>query len=408
MTSTLRFRHSVGAAMALLLLLGSCKKSKEGQVAEKDVFDESVVTTYEIGIDPADWDAMVADPESNTWRRMTMTWEGETLNDVAVHPSGQHSRVPGNPKPSLHLSFETFVPSRHFHHLPSLKLNSHIDDPALMRERIVYSVERSFGVPAPREVHARVVVNGEYKGLYGVEERITKKFVERWFPGSVRQIYKYSGAFADIWDRGDDASQYVPLMFEAHVDSLDNDAGGMRDLITGINRGPYDETSARFDVEVFLREIAVETLTGEEDAILAGPDETNVVWTNNFYLYKAASTDKYTVIGWDRNETFWRLPYTASITEAFDRHILTRRLILDRPENMARFKELLRQLLDGAGTVETLQARFDFIYNQIKPHMEVEPLNPKKPRSFQTWLFETQDLRSYLQLRHDGVSGQVP
>jgi hypothetical protein len=62
--------------------------------------------------------------------------------------------VPGNPKPSLHLSFEEFVPSRHFHHLPSLKLNSHIDDPALMRERLTYGLARAFGIVAPREVHA--------------------------------------------------------------------------------------------------------------------------------------------------------------------------------------------------------------------------------------------------------------
>jgi spore coat protein CotH len=396
------------SASLVFLLMWGCKPSSEGETAEKDPFDEKVVTTYEITIDPADWNAMVADPESNVWRRMTLVWEGETLSDVAVHPSGQHSRVPGNPKPSLHLSFEEFVPSRHFHHLPSVKLNSHIDDPALMRERIAYSVERSFGIAAPREVHARVVVNGQYKGLYGVEERITKKFVERWFPGSTRQIYKYSGAFADIWDRGDDPSQYVPLMFEAHVDSLDFDAAGMRDLITGISRGPYDQTAARFDIEVFLREIAVETLTGEEDAILAGPDATNTVWSNNFYLYKASSTDKYTVIGWDRNECFWRLPYNDSITEAFDRHILTRQLIVMRPENLERLKALLRELLDGPGTVETLQARFDFIYTQIKPYMEAEPLNPKKPRDFQTWLFEAADLRSYLKQRHEGVDGQVP
>jgi hypothetical protein len=42
-----------------------------------------------------------------------------------------------------------------------------------------------------------------------------------------------------------------------------------------------------FDVEVFLKEIAVETVTGEEDAILAGPDDQGNVWSNNFYLTKA-------------------------------------------------------------------------------------------------------------------------
>src|SRR5205085_8460568 len=144
-----------------------CGGSKEGLSAQKDVFDENVVTTYSITMDPADWDAIVANPLDDTWRHMNLEWEGELWLDVAFHPSGQHSRVPGNPKPSMHLSFEQFVPGRHFHHLPSLKLNCHIDDPIIMRERITYGLERSFGIAAPREVHARVVVNGQYKGLYG-------------------------------------------------------------------------------------------------------------------------------------------------------------------------------------------------------------------------------------------------
>src|SRR6185295_552972 len=235
-------------ALALLLLAGCDQtKSKEGQSAQKDVFDENVVTTYSITIDPADWDAMVADPESNDWRRMTLVWEGETWADVAVHPAGQNSRVPGNPKPSLHLSFEQFVPSRHFHHLPSLKLNCHIDDPIIMRERITYSLERRFGLAAPREVHARVVVNGEYKGLYGAEERVTKKFVEANFPGSTNQIYKFSGTLTDLDDLGPDASRYIPTMFEAHVETLPPDAEGIRDLVTLFNHGPYDALASVFD-----------------------------------------------------------------------------------------------------------------------------------------------------------------
>ena len=43
------------AGLAALLLLAGCGDSKEGQVAaDKDPFNESVVTTYEIAIDPAD------------------------------------------------------------------------------------------------------------------------------------------------------------------------------------------------------------------------------------------------------------------------------------------------------------------------------------------------------------------
>jgi len=396
------------AVLAAFLLFGGCGDSKEGQLAaDKDPFNESVVTTYEITIDPADWDAMVADPNSNVWRRMTLTWEGETWTDVAVNPSGQNSRIPGNPKPSLHVSFEEFVPSRHFHKLPSLKLDGQIDDPALMRERMTYALARSWGMAAPREVHARLVVNGEYKGLYTAEERINKRFVKKVWGEPENQVYKFAGIHHDFFDLGDDAAQYVPNMFEAHAETLPPGAEGIRDLVVTINRGTYEATAAMFDVEVFLREIAVETVTGEEDAYLAGPDETNNVWSNNFYLYKVPATGKYTMIPWDRNEGYWRLPATSSITEAFDRHILTRRLILERPENLERFKALLRELLAGPGATSVVQARFDAIYAQIQSHMQSEPVNPMRPRSYQIWLWETEELRLYLQQRNDGVRQQV-
>jgi spore coat protein CotH len=350
---------------------------------------------------------MVANPLDDTWRRMSLVWDGETWADVAVHPSGQHSRVPGNPKPSMHLSFEEYSPSRHFHNLPSLKLNCHIDDPIIMRERITYSLERSFGIPAPREVHARVVVNGQYKGLYGVEERITKKFVERHYPGKTNQIYKFSGTLTDLDDRGPDPSNYIPVMFEVHVEDLPADAESIRDLVAVFNHGSYDTLAAMFDVEMFLREMAVETICGEEDAILAGPDELGAVWTNNFYLYKAPATGKFCVIPWDRNEDFWRQPVDQSITYVFDRHIMTRATIANNDANLARFKDLLRQLLSGPGSTEAVQARFDFIYEQIKPHMEVEPVNPMRPRSFQNWLGETAGTRDYIRQRNDGVRQQV-
>jgi len=277
-----------------------------------------------------------------------------------------------------------------------------------MRERLTYGLARSFGLVAPREVHARVVVNGRYLGLYGAEERVTKKFVSENFGGEAKQVYKFSGIFTDVDDLGNDPARYVPDMFEAHADSLPPNPEGIRDFLTTLNRGPYEATAAMFDVEVFLKEIAVETVTGEEDAILAGPDDQGNVWTNNFYLTRSAATGKYTIIPWDRNEGYWRLPATSSITEVFDRHILTRRLIWERPENLDRFRTLLRQLLDGPGATAAMQKRFDAIYVQIQELMRDEPLNPSRPRTYQMWLDETAELRAYIQQRNDGVRQQLP
>lgn len=415
-------------ALGLLALFGSwggCNPTNAKPVsAGPDPFDETTVATYAITIDPADWNAIVMTPmpgqSGDQYKRASLSWRGETYESVGVKASGQNSRIPGNPKPSLHLDFEEFVAGRKFHRLPSLKLNCQIDDPAFMRERLTYHLARSFGLAAPREVHCRVVVNGEYKGLYAAEERVTKSFVKDRFGPDANQLYKFTGIDGDVKDVGASPARYVTRanssippssMFEATVDSLDVDAASVMNLVLALNYD-YAAASAAFDVEAFLREIAVETVTGEEDAYLAGPDENGAVWSNNFYFYKNPNTGKFTIIPWDRNEGWWRLPADASITQAFDKHVLTRTLILALPENLDRFRALLRDLLEGPGAAAALEAEFDRIYAQIKDVLLEEPfanrVTGKRPSDYPQWLGEAQGLRDYIRQRNDGVRRQLP
>jgi hypothetical protein len=55
-----------------------------------------------------------------------------------------------------------------------------------------------------------------------------------------------------------------------------------------------------------------------------------------------------------------------------------------------------------------MQQRFDFIHAQIQPHMQAEPMNPARPRTYQMWLDESAELRAYIQQRNDGVRQQLP
>jgi spore coat protein CotH len=415
-------------ALGLVAVMGfwnGCNPTKpKPQNAGPDPFDEAVVATYDIAIDPADWNAIVMTPmpgqSGDQYKRATMTWRGETYPNVGVKASGQNSRIPGNPKPSLHLDFEEFVQGRKFRGLPSLKLNCQIDDPSFMRERLTYGLERAFGLAAPREVHCRVVVNGEYKGLYAAEERVTKSFVKARFSSDANQIYKFAGIDGDVYDVGNSPARYVTRsnssippssMFEATVDSLDPDAASVMNLILALNYD-YAAAAASFDVETFLRELAVETVSGEEDAYLAGPDENGAVWSNNFYFYRNPHTGKFMLIPWDRNEGWWRLPSDASITQAFEKHVLTRTLVLGRPENLDRFKVLLRELVVGPGAVPVLQAEFDRIYDQIKDVLLEEPfavrVAGKRPVDYPQWQGEAQGLRDYIRQRNEGVRKQLP
>jgi hypothetical protein len=233
--------------------------------------------------------------------------------------------------------------------------------------------------------------------------------VKKRFGAEVNQLYKYMGGGADLEWNGPDPTRYVPTLFEPHIDSLPPDAERVRDLIDVLNNGSYEAAAAAFDVASFLKFIAIEVVTGETDAYLGGGDLLDPsIYVNNFYLYRVPATGRYLMIAWDRNEDYWRLPADGSITHTFDQRVLTRRLILERSANLALFKGHLKALLDGPHATDLMQARVDFIFNQIRDLMAEEPQNPVRPRTYQEWVWEVGDLRNYIRLRNDGVRSQLP
>src|SRR5947207_9048728 len=215
-------RRTGGVLLALLLVAG-CGDPHAGSDGHGlypanaqtglDPFDDSALTTYSLSMDQADWDAIVAHPEDNTWRRATLDWRGETWHDVAVRPSGQRSRVPGNPKPSFRIKFNYFVPHRTFHDrfLTGVKMVSDTNDPSMIRRRLEDGIYRASGLPASRFVHARVAVNGAYKGVYGVEERVKRSFIQEHFGSNViNQLYDFTmDPPGDVTWIGPDPALYV-------------------------------------------------------------------------------------------------------------------------------------------------------------------------------------------------------
>lgn len=379
-----------------LLLAGCGGDSGEGA---RDPFDQRVLTTYELTLAPADWDAMVADPFNNTWRRCTVVWQGETYADVAIRPSGERSRIPGNPKPSLRLEFDEFVPDREFHQYSTLKLDAMTHDRSMMRARLQYPYYEAAGVPAPKYVHCRLVVNGALKGLYGVEERIGREFLKKRFGLPVNQYYEFREATADLEWWGPDPSVYVPLMWIPDFDDLPAEAESVRDLHDVLNNDP-GSASAVFDVTRFLAFMAAEVLQGESDAYLAGRLADDV--PQNLFLYKDPATNRYLFLPWDRDQGYSR--EDNGVTFGFDRRILTRNLILNVPEALARYRALLRRLIDGPCSVAALQARIDAILAQIDAAAAEDPLKPYSTEEFHD---RVQEIRGYVEQRTSAFQAQL-
>ena len=378
------------------LLLAGCGDGKEGA---RDPFDDRVLTTYELTLDPGDWNAMVADPFDNTWRRCTVRWEGETFADVAVRPSGERSRIPGNPKPSFRLEFDEFVPDREFHQYSTLKLDAMTHDPTLMRARLQYPYYEAAGVPAPKYVHCRLVVNGALKGLYGVEERIGREFLRKRFGRPLNQYYEFREATADVEWWGPDPSIYVPLMWIPDFEDLPADAEAVHDLHDVLNNDPA-RASSLFDVDRFLGFIAAEVLQGESDAYLAGPTVDDV--PQNLFLYRNPATNLYLFVPWDRDQGYTR--EDPGITYGFERRILTRNLILNAPGALDRYRAALRRLLEGPCSTAAIQARIDAILAQIEAAATEDGLKPISTDEFRR---RVQEMRDYVEGRNRAFEDQL-
>lgn len=380
----------------LWLLVAGCGDGKEGA---RDPFDDRVLTTYELTLAPADWDAMVADPFDNTWRRCTVGWQGETFADVAVRPSGERSRIPGNPKPSLRLEFDEFIPDREFHQYSTLKLDAVTHDSTMMRARLQYPYYEAAGVPAPKYVHCRLVVNGALKGLYGVEERIGREFLKKRFGRPLNQYYEFREATADLEWWGPDPAAYVPLMWIPDFEDLPGGAEAVRDLHDVLNNNPA-QASTLFDVERFIGFIAAEVLQGESDAYLAGPFVDDV--PQNLFLYRNPVNNRYLFLPWDRDQGYTRAD--PGITYGFERRILTRNLLLNSPDALERYRAALRKLLDGPGSTAAIQARIDFILGQIEAAATEDLLKPYSTDEFRASI---QRMREYVDRRNRAFQDQL-
>jgi spore coat protein CotH len=393
--------------IGLVFLLG-CGDGDEGapgsssapQAPGADPFDDNVLASYHVTMAQSDWDAIVADPFDNTQRHASVEWQGETYLNVAVEPAGNRSRIAGNPKPSVRIKFDEFVPDREFHHYSSLKFDAMIHDVTMMRARLEYPVYRALGVPSPNYVHCRFYVNGVYKGLYGVEERLKKEFVRKRFGLPVRQLYSWTASDLNdlVWVGPDPVTKYVPYMWMPEVDELPPDAEGVRDLCDALNNDLARFPSI-FDVPSFLRFIAAETLLGEGDEYVADFTGSR---SANMRLYRPPTTNKYMLLPWDTDQGFWR--QETGITFAFENRLLTRKLILENSANFNEYKQDLKDLLAGPYETFRVHARMEFIRTQIRPAVYEDTLKPFSNADFEnavTWI------KAYVTNRNQAFSAQL-
>lgn len=165
------------------------------------MYRQDILPTYELTLAPNEWAAMQDEFLHRAER------EAAGLNPKPYHPAAfryvagdQRIDVPQvmvrlkgasswaqtvmfdpNPKMQFVISFNELSPDGRFMGVRKLELDMPRTDWTFLRHRLALRALRGFGIPAQCANSARVVINGQYYGLYTNLERFDKEFLQRNF-----------------------------------------------------------------------------------------------------------------------------------------------------------------------------------------------------------------------------------
>lgn len=382
-----------------LVLLPVAAPPVQAQTSD-DLFNEGIVQALEIMIHSRDWDTLRANFTSNDFYPAEVTWNGLRVRNVGIRSRGLGSR--SGVKPGLEVNFAHYSSGGRFLGLRALVLDNLTTDPSMIRERVAMAFYRRMGIPAPRETHANLYVNGQYAGLYVIVEPVDTVFLQRHLGENAGWLYEYHwltpyfGTFL-----GENLDLYPPF-FEPRTHETQSAFDlfdPVRELFRTINSAPAgsfrDAVSARLDLESTLRLIAGESFMAEWDGILG------YAGMNNFYLYRPSGSTQARLFLWDADHTFQAADYPLLAGAA--ENVLMRRMLED-PVLRARYFDLVLEAVNSASSGDWLVREVTRDYQQIRDSVLADPFKPYTNEAFDAAFVE---LLTFARARPAFVSSQV-
>jgi spore coat protein CotH len=305
--------RKIFGVVLLLALVAAAPHTAWAQAAAADpadpFFDGSTLQDIFLTINSKDWSSLKEHFLDNTYYPCDFKWNGQTVRNTGIRSRGTGSR--SGVKPGLRVDFDRYTTDQKFLGLKSVILRNNTQDPSGMRERLSMSLFKRMGLIAEREAHARLYINNSYVGLFTIVESLDKTFLSKNFNENDGHLYEYSfdNAAAQPFDfgyPGSDPALYAPAPFKPETLELDPQGEVFERLFWTANvasdavwRNLIEEY---LDMQKFIRHLAIENFLGEEDGL------TGDYGPNNFYIYRFVGKNLFTLLPWDKSNTFWESP----------------------------------------------------------------------------------------------------
>ena len=315
--------------LVLLALLVSVSATAQ---TPDDLFNPEVLQRVDLWLNASDWAKLKSAFQENTYYPADVTWNGITVRNVGIRSRGLGSR--SSTKPGLRVDFDRYASGQQFLGLKSFVLDNLTQDATGVKETVTMRFYARLGIPAPRETHTRLYVNGEYAGLYGLVESVDKTMMGRVF-GSIGDnvqndgyLFEYNYVLGSPWRFGYEGPVLTPYKIRFDIKTNETHAesvvwGPIEELVRLTNdtsAGGFEQAiSGRLDLPAFVRYIATQNFVADFDGF-NGYDGMN-----NFYIYRKEASAQHVLIAWDEDNAFLQPDYP--ILMRIDENVLTNKLL---------------------------------------------------------------------------------
>lgn len=284
------------------------------------VFDQEMLHTFELQL-PADALAAIdADPSAEEYVEGMLIFAGDTISPVGVRYKGsvgafvnclsnsnglQSSGYKVCTKLSMKVKINWEEREEKFYGLKKLQFHSQNLDPSKMHERLGYWLFREMGVPAPRSVHARLLINGEYVGLFALTEQIDKRFIKQNFNDDEGNLYK------EVWPLNQFGTPYADHVYlnalktnesnNPSIDFIKNFGLNISNAATSAVPNIIEQT---MDIDKIMSYIVVDRMIRHDDGPFHWYCSGGSCNNHNYYWYEEPTDQKLHLIPWDLDNAF--------------------------------------------------------------------------------------------------------
>jgi len=296
----------------------------------------------------------------------------KSFDKVTLSLSGEYSRYLVKPNFNVKIRGKKDLFGR-----SKFKLRSDLTEPTLLRSKLNSDIHKKLGLTSILANYATLYINDEYMGVFVLTDAYRLKWVEQVYgEKDTTSLYKCWGTL------NSDDMNYCKNENDEFVDSEANDFE--KDLVDFLET-IYDAKSREdiediFEVDYFIKEMAIEYLLGAWDHLQLG---------HNYYLYKQPN-GKWIYLTYDHDHSFGinldrmylqyiiidlpermkklNLDYpNYSFSEWTQKRHLIDILILNDP---TRFNQAIKEIVETVFNPATLFPHIDELKQFIKPYVE--------------------------------------